>query len=349
MASNPFGSLYERKAERTNQIIDAAVNAIKNASLPPTFESINNLIKADFGDFNEDDADTLKEVLPVFYGPTNMIRGFLNFQIDDDFPLHLLLLILEFKGPDILEIYYGKTRRLGKQLKDVFEQCNQLDVRSYATREPSHNIHSAFQGIAEKRFLSDRFSVYMNGAIVYLGECSPKVVMPVFNTIVQFETSPEQAEILGKWNTYISKFRSFKEVPIPVRIEVPDSQLGVEESVRNWLEEAGLNVTHFEVVQRTRIGDTTDKLYLAPDPRGVKSSDRLAQVALPIEIGDETKSMCIGEILQKFYDQGTNRTWNPELRQLGEMREEIMKMVTWFKVRLATIMCEGVIFPSPDL
>ena len=43
-------------------------------------------------------------------------------------------------------------------------------------------------------------------------------VMPVFNAIVQFEISSEQAELLKKWNSYISNFGSFKINPIPVEV-----------------------------------------------------------------------------------------------------------------------------------
>ena len=59
LSADPFGSLYERNMNRTNEIIDTAISAIKNASLPPTFKNLNDLVQSRFPDFTEDDAETL--------------------------------------------------------------------------------------------------------------------------------------------------------------------------------------------------------------------------------------------------------------------------------------------------
>jgi len=334
-------SSYQRNMSRTNEIIAAAVKFIKNATLPPTFESINQLLRGHFSDFSEEDAQTLKEVLPVFYGPGNAILKCINLKVGESFPLDLFLLILEYKGArDTLDIYYGKARRIGKQLKDVFEQSNLLEVNSYAYRDPSHNLQSACQGIVESKFLRNHFSVYMNGKLAYLGECSPNVVMPIFNTIVHFDTPDEQIEILGKWNSYISQFRSFKEFPVPVIIKVSDNRDGVKPMVENWLREVGVVASEVKIV-----ANANKKVFLNPDKRGV---DPELKVAAPIEIGEPVKARSMQRVMKKLSQQGTKKPWSHE-RPVEELRQVIMELVSWLKVKVATILLEKVTIPPPNL
>merc|ERR1719320_653298 len=100
---------------RSNAIIEDAMGVIKNATIPPTFETIFELVENHFEDFTEEDASMLKSLLPAFFGPMNGLRSIFNKTVGlplvkGVFPLDLFLLILEYKGNDCLEIYYGKYR-----------------------------------------------------------------------------------------------------------------------------------------------------------------------------------------------------------------------------------------------
>lgn len=210
------------------QILEAACNFIKTASHPPTFHIVFEYLRSHFPEISEDDINSLKGFLPLFFGPTLGLRSYLQKTAGGGFSTDLILLILAFRGGDDLKIFCGKNRTVGTQLKKIFDQSRNLNVQTFTARRihDSVNIDNAYINVLESRFFS--FCVYMNDKLIYVNshqsKLSKDVVSEVWRTVAQFETPSTQLQRLSQWSSYTENISSDLILPLPLNIRFGDNR-----------------------------------------------------------------------------------------------------------------------------
>jgi len=328
---------------RSNEIIEDAMGVIKNATIPPTFQTILDLVEGHFEDFNEQDAAMLKNILPAFFGPMNGLRSIFNKTVGlallkGVFPLDLFLLILEYKGNDLLEIYYGKYRHAGEHLKKVFSQSSRLEVNTFAKRDPWSNLQNPYVGVLESQHFT--FSVYLNKQVVYFKTKQEKPdINEVWRSIVNYDTPADQLDNLKVWSSFAQQFPVEESFPLTFHVRVGHEDNEVFGLIKGWCAEIGI---HNVIVDILPPGNNKIFLFVKKGPD--MPNDYIFKA--PCLNGDYPEpTMKVQSLLRPFV-RGFKKPWHHE-RPMDDLKENLLELIGRVRARLAKRIFEKYTFPSP--
>lgn len=320
--------MLSRKEEIHNKVLDILQKAIH----PPC--ETNVLRMMEHLDLNASETNYVKEILPPFFGSTSGIFEAIKTTVGN-FPLDSLMLIMEYKGKDKVDIYYGNFRVQGNQIKKLAAQGG-AEVFSYKLRKFEQFGANPMESMLQVLCLD--FAVFYNEDLVYAkgkGE-SGVDINEIWRLISKFEISEEQQEKLKIWKTFVSGFKNPSLPKVPYNVWLSDDR---EECLAICHEAAKLNrVPVKDVALRNR---SNKKIFITGNNNNLWEHQRNETIEVdlgPISIEVSKFEWLAVSRFQKY--------WNPDadLSKLDNLLNEMFKNITgrWTNYLLKTAQIEGV-------
>jgi len=320
---------------RREEIHNKVLNIIQNATHPPT--ETNVLLMMDHFNLNASETNYVKEILPPFFGSTSGIFEAIKTLVGY-FPLDSLMLILEFKGKDKIDIYYGNFRVQGNQIKKLAVRGG-AEVCSYSARKFEQFGPNPMESMLQVLCLD--FAVFYNGNLVYAkGKGEGGVdINEMWRLISKFEISEEQQEKLKVWKTFVSEFNNPPLPEVPYDVWVSDER---EECLEICHEIAELNrVPLNDVELRNR---SNKKIFIHSAHSSFSGRMKFERnETIDVDLGPVYIKVSKNEWLSV---STFKKYWNPDadLSELRKLLNEMFKNITgrWANHLLKTAKIEGV-------